>query len=249
MKIYGLIGYPLGHSFSKEYFSEKFKREHIEGCSYRNFPLENLDGFPMLIRNTSGLAGLNVTIPYKERIISYMTELDPLASVTGAVNTIRITEEDGDTHLKGFNTDVYGFRESLAPLIDPGVHKSALMLGTGGASRAVRYVLQQLGIGALFVSRTKTKGVVVNYEMLSPEIVASHKLIVNTTPLGTYPDVDTFPPIPYEAITTSHILFDLVYNPPMTAFLARGKEKGATVMNGLRMLEIQAEKAWEIWNS
>ncbi len=249
MKIYGLIGYPLEHSFSKKFFTEKFENENICDCSYRNFSLKDISDFPSLMRNTTGLSGLNVTIPYKEKILSFLNELDPVAEATGAVNTIKITGQDNDKYLKGFNTDVYGFRESLMPILDPSHHKSALILGTGGASKAVSYVLQSLGIGALFVSRSKKRGVVINYEMLTPEIVASHKLIINTTPLGTFPDTDGFPDIPYEAVSSGHILFDLVYNPPVTVFLSRGKENGAITVNGLEMLKLQAEKAWEIWTS
>ncbi len=249
MKIYGLIGYPLEHSFSKKYFAEKFAREGILDSNYRNFPLEDISDFPLLIRNTSWLAGLNVTIPYKEKIISFLNGLDPVAQATGAVNTIKITDEQGDKQLTGFNTDVYGFSESLRPALDPSIHRSALILGTGGASKAVRYALHEMGIGALFVSRSKKKGEVINYEMLNDQIVANHKLIINTTPLGTFPDTGGFPPIPYQTITQEHILYDLVYNPPLTTFLSRGKEKGATVINGWEMLKLQAEKAWEIWNS
>ncbi len=247
MKIYGLIGYPLEHSFSKKYFNEKFEREHITGCSYRNFPLTAIDGFPLLVRNTPGLAGLNVTIPYKEQVVTYLNALDPVAEAVGAVNTIRFSEVDGDTWLTGFNTDVYGFSESVTPALDSSIDR-ALILGTGGASKAVNYVLENLGIEVLYVSRTKTKGPVISYQSLTEEIISSCRLIVNTTPLGTHPAVDEYPPIPYQAITHRHILYDLVYNPPLTAFLIRGKEQGATILNGSEMLRLQAEKSWEIWN-
>ena len=248
MKLYGLIGYPLDHSFSKKYFTEKFEKEKIKACSYRNFPLENIEDFPLIIRNTSGLSGLNVTIPYKEKIVPFLHELDEVSESIGAVNTIKFTEPDGELHLKGFNSDAWGFERSLHPFLTPSVRK-ALILGTGGASKAVKYVLDSLGIEVLFVSRTKSKEAIISYEALNADILSSHHLIVNTTPLGTFPDTSRFPPIPYDALTSQHILYDLVYNPPITNFLARGAEKGAKTLNGWEMLKLQAEKSWEIWTS
>ena len=248
MKIYGLIGFPLEHSFSKRYFSEKFEKENITGCSYRNFSMENIDGFPLLVRNTTGLAGLNVTIPYKEKVISFLDELDPVSGDIGAVNTIKISTINGDPYLKGYNTDAWGFEQSLKPYLTTNVRK-ALVLGTGGASKAVNYVLKNLGIDVLFVSRAKTKGAVTGYEALDAGLLETYKLIVNTTPLGTYPDTAGFPPIPYEHLTENHVLFDLVYNPPVSVFLSKGEEAGAQTVNGWEMLKLQAERAWDIWMS
>jgi len=245
MKQFGLIGFPLTHSFSKGYFSEKFLREHISDCSYENFPIESVKRIRNILESNRQLKGLNVTIPYKEQVIPFLHSVDEAALKVGAVNTIKVMDAGGVVHLKGFNTDVYGFTESLKEyLIRPVT--AALILGTGGASKAVAYALKTMGIGHRLVSR---KQGYVNYEKLDKSLISGVQLIVNTTPLGMYPDVDSAPPIPYNFLTSEHILYDLVYNPEETLFLTKGKERGALCINGLRMLHLQAEKAWEIWNT
>lgn len=242
MSLFGLIGFPLSHSFSKGYFADKFKREGLEYNHYENYPLASIEEFKDLVEN-SGLSGLNVTIPYKEAVIPFLNELDPEAQEIGAVNTIRIE----DNWLKGYNTDVYGFVESLKPMLNARENYQALILGTGGASKAVAYGLKKLGIPYLYVSRFEREGVL-SYNELSAHHVAEHELIINTTPLGMFPDIDNAPPIAYGSIGDSHILYDLVYNPAKTLFLEKGEEQGAQIKNGLEMLHLQAEKAWEIWN-
>jgi shikimate dehydrogenase len=247
MRIFGLVGYPLTHSFSVKYFTEKFARENIADCRYQNFSIENTELFPEIIKNTADLSGLNVTIPYKEKVIPYLNELDEPVKEIGAVNTVKIIRKDGKMILKGFNTDVYGFRESLQPLLKSH-HKKALILGTGGASKAIKYVLTKLGISYISASIEELKENEIRYEQIDKKLIEESKLIIHCTPLGTYPNVNTFPTIPYNYISSDHILYDLVYNPEMTRFMSLGKEKGAAVINGLKMLHLQAEKAWEIWN-
>jgi shikimate dehydrogenase len=192
--------------------------------------------------------GLNVTIPYKEKVITFLNETDESIKSVGAVNTIKIYRQNNDYRLKGFNTDVFGFTESLKPFLKPDTHR-ALVLGTGGAAKAVAYALGQLKIAVTWVSRNPSKAGHISYEMVSPRVMADHKLIVNTSPAGMHPNQDTCPPIPYDLITTHHILYDLVYNPQETLFLEQGKKKKATVISGLNMLYLQADKSWEIWNS
>ena len=243
MKQYGLIGKTLSHSFSKKYFEEKFKRENINAV-YENFELNDISQVEGLFSIHSNLCGLNVTIPYKEQIIPYLDEVDEQARKIGAVNTIYIDKETGK--MKGYNTDVYGFKQSLKPFLE-NQHQRALILGTGGASKAVAYVLNELGITTAFVSRTPTADNQLSYDELNENILASFLLIVNTTPLGTFPNVDEKPTINYDAITPNHLLYDLVYNPAETAFLKEGKKRGALTINGEQMLQLQAEKAWEIW--
>lgn len=238
--LYGLIGYPLEHSFSAKYFAEKFAREGIEAL-YKNFPLEDIGILPTLPDKYPQLQGFNVTIPYKEKVFEFLSEVSPQAREIGAVNCVKI--EEGK--LKGYNTDVDGFRDSLLTLIGAN-RPRALVLGSGGASKAVRYVLTELGIEYRTVARTPKNGEIAYREVGG--IIADHKLIVNTTPLGTFPDVDVAPQIPYERLTQSHYLFDLVYNPEETKFLRLGREQGAQTKNGWDMLVGQAEKAWEIWN-
>jgi shikimate dehydrogenase len=245
MKLLGLIGYPLTHSFSVDYFAKKFAKEKIRDYKYLNFPIDNLSKFPALLDEQPDLIGLNATIPYKEKIIPYLDELDPTAAKIGAVNTVKIIRDNWKKHLSGYNTDAYGFHHSLTPFLQK-KHTGALILGTGGASKAVAYVFDQLGIDYLFVSRTPSKNQIGYREICLP-IISKHLIIVNTSPLGTYPDVDTYPDIPYDLLTPDHILYDLVYNPPETAFLRFGQQKEATCINGQRMLELQAEKSWEIW--
>lgn len=242
MKTYGLIGYPLEHSFSGNYFAEKFERENIEDCDYRLFPLENIHEFEDLKKQE--IAGLNVTIPYKEQIIPYLDELDEHAEAIGAVNVIQFN--NGKT--KGYNSDYYGFKNSLLNFLPEDFKSKALILGTGGASKAIKQVLKDLSIPFKIVSRKE--GFDFTYEELNskPEVLADFHLIINTTPLGTYPKVEVKPNFPYEALTESHYLYDLVYNPSETAFIKAGAAKGAKTINGLEMLVGQAEKSWEIWN-
>jgi shikimate dehydrogenase len=246
MKQLGLIGYPLTHSFSVKYFAEKFSQEGIRGFEYRNYPLQSVDELQALLEEEQELVGLNVTIPYKEQVIPLLDEIDPEASEMGAVNTIKIRRVSGEIRLKGYNSDAYGFRESLVPLLGSG-QTQALVLGTGGASKAVAHVLQQLGIGFKYVSRKPAEGQL-HYQDLCYAVIKKHTLIINTTPLGTYPNTAAFPNIPYDLVTPGHILYDLVYNPPETEFLRLGKQKGAVIKNGHEMLILQAERSWEIWN-
>lgn len=243
MKRYGLIGYPLGHSFSQRYFTEKFEREGIAGCTYENFPIESIDRLDEVLERHPDLCGFNVTIPYKERIIPRLRSMAEEARKIGAVNCVRVTPEG----LVGHNTDAYGFRTSLLKLLDGAHPERALVLGTGGASKAVKYVLEQLDIPFDVVSRKASAGNF-TYDELTSETVRTRRLIVNATPLGTFPKTDECPDIPYEAIGETHFLFDLVYNPPLTEFLRRGRQQGAAIANGYDMLVGQAEKAWSIWN-
>lgn len=246
MKLLGLIGYPLSHSFSASYFSAKFRKENIKDFEYRNFPLEDLSGFKKLIKTYPELLGLNVTIPYKEKIFFYLDKIDPVAKKIGAVNTVKFIQDGSRKVLVGYNTDYYGFRNSLVPNLDAR-YKNALILGTGGASKAVSFVLDELGIKFFFVSRKPESGEI-GYTDLCQSVIKKHLLIINTTPLGTFPAVKTFPDIPYDLLTPDHILYDLVYNPPETEFLRVGGLKGTKCINGQKMLELQAEKSWEIWN-
>ncbi len=244
---YGLIGYPLSHSFSAQYFSEKFYREGIHDVRFELFPLTDLNKLPELIKITPELQGLSVTIPYKESVIQYLNSIDPLAENIGAVNCIRITRNE-DISLKGFNTDIFGFEESLKPLLQK-QHQKAIILGTGGASKAVAFVLKKLNIQFISVTRNTNKSPnALNYSDLTKDIISSHTLIVNTTPAGMFPNINEAPEIPYQFLTNEHLLFDLVYNPTETLFMKKGIEKGATVSNGLQMLYLQAEKSWQIWN-
>jgi shikimate dehydrogenase len=247
MKKYGLIGYPLTHSFSKRYFTEKFEKEKIDSA-YENFEIDNISKFTEIIKNYPELVGLNVTIPYKEQVIPFLGELNDSAKEIGAVNTVKITKSGSNIHLKGFNTDTYGFETSLKPLLKEH-HKKALILGTGGASKALKYVLGKLGIEFISASIEELKENEIRYEAIDEKMMSERLLIINATPLGTYPKVDTFPNIPYQFITAKHLLFDLVYNPEVTQFMAKGLENGATVKNGYEMLLQQAIKSYEIWNT
>jgi len=246
MRKYGLIGYPLTHSFSKRYFTEKFEKENIDS-SYENFEIDNISKFPDIIKNNSELVGLNVTIPYKEQVIPYLDELNDSAREIRAVNTVKITRTTTGIKLKGFNTDTFGFETSLKPLLK-GHQKKALILGTGGASKALKYVLTKLGIEFISASIEELKDNEIRYEEIDEQMIKERLLIINATPLGTYPKIETFPNIPYEFITEEHLLFDLVYNPEITQFMSKGIQKGATVKNGYEMLLQQAIKAYEIWN-
>lgn len=241
MKQYGLIGKSLSHSFSKNYFEQKFEKEEITDANYSLFELAELKDFQRLLEREN-LSGLNVTIPYKEAIIPYLSELDEEAKAIGAVNTIQFTKSG----LKGYNTDVIGFRNSIKPFLE-NIHTRALILGTGGASKAVAYALEQLGIKILYVSRTPKGENQINYEDVNQYVMKHHLLIINTTPIGTFPNIGEAPEIPYEYLTHQHFLYDLVYNPAETEFLKHAKTAGAIAVNGEQMLKIQAEEAWEIW--
>lgn len=243
MKIFGLIGKNISYSFSVKYFSEKFESEKIEDSIYKNFDIPDITYFPQIIKKNKGLQGLNVTIPYKEEIIPYLDKLSRKAEEIRAVNCIKITKKG---KLKGYNTDIYGFRKSLQPLLQPH-HTKALILGTGGVSKAVAYVLEKLGIKYKFVSRNPQKDEF-SYSDISQAIMEEYTLIVNCTPLGTFPNVEQYPEIDYEYFSDRHIAFDLIYNPSETKFLRLAKGKGAVTQNGYDMLVFQAEKAWKIWN-
>lgn len=243
MKIYGLVGKNIGYSFSKKYFTERFQNTNALDCRYENFDLESITEFPNLIQKQPDLAGLNVTIPYKEAIIPYLDGLSKKASQIGAVNVIRFKKNG---KLKGYNSDYYGFKKALQPLLLPD-HKKALILGTGGASKAVAFALKELEIPYAFVSREAHENTV-SYERINATTFDNFQIIINCTPLGTSPDISMFPPIPYQFFTKKHIAFDLIYNPEETSFLKKAKKHGATIKNGMEMLELQAEKAWKIWN-
>ena len=242
-RLFGLIGYPLSHSFSKKYFSEKFQQEGITDCQYELFPLENIDELSKLMSNSHDLVGLNVTIPYKELVIPFLDEMSSVVLEIGACNCIRIV----NGKLEGHNTDVIGFQKTLEPQLKTH-HQKALVLGTGGAAKAVHYVLRQKGIQYTEVSRN-ARGEIISYEQIDEEIIASHTLIINTTPLGMYPAVESIPTMPYHLLGPDHYLYDLVYNPNPTLFLQKGIEKGSAIENGSEMLRIQAEESWKIWNA
>lgn len=241
-RLFGLIGYPLSHSFSKKYFTEKFEREAIAQCRYELFPIAAIDELPALLAAHPNLQGLNVTIPYKEQVLTYLHQLDPRAAAIGACNCIRIRQGQ----LQGFNTDAIGFEQSLREKLLPH-DTAALVLGTGGAAKAVCYVLKQLGISFKQVSRQASAGQL-TYTQVTPALLQSCSLVINTTPLGMHPKTDEAPDLPYQALTADHYLYDLVYNPAHTTFLQKGAEAGARIKNGLDMLVIQAEESWEIWN-
>jgi shikimate dehydrogenase len=259
MRKFGLIGFPLGHSFSKQYFTEKFEKEGLTNCVYNQYPLENISDVQELINSDPELCGLNVTIPHKIGVMYYLDKVTPEAKAIDAVNCIKIIKQKpvesfftGEfssmkVRLEGFNTDAYGFETSLKPLLKK-YHDKALILGSGGAARAVTFVLDKLGIAYKIVSR-KSARKQIKYSELTQALMKEHLLIINTTPLGQAPDTSTCADIPYEFITPKHLLYDLVYNPPETEFLKRGKAKGAAIKNGEEMLHLQAEKSWEIWNS
>ena len=245
MRLFGLIGYPLGHSFSVPYFTEKFSKEQID-AEYLNFPMEEIAAFEELVKDEPRLVGLNVTVPHKQNIIPYLDALDPTARSIGAVNTIFFCRRGDHLSLLGYNTDAPGFERSLKEHLQPH-QKQALVLGTGGSSKAVEFVLRKMGIDYRMVSRSRGEGVLA-YDQLDRSIVESHSLIINTTPLGMFPNVDSCADIPYGAVTSRHLLFDLVYNPERTRFLSLGEERGAAIVNGADMLVYQAEASWEIWN-
>ena len=241
MTTYGLIGYPLGHSFSRKFFTEKFEKEGID-AQYLNFEIPSIEEFPEIIKNNPELRRLNVTIPYKQQVMQYLHNISEEASAIGAVNVVRVR----DGHLTGFNSDVIGFVNSIRPLLKPH-HKKALILGTGGASKAIHYGLEKkLGMETLFVSRTAREGMI-TYDDITPETLQAYHVIVNCSPVGMYPHVDECPALPYEAMNENNLLYDLVYNPLKTLFMKKGAEQGATVKNGLEMLHLQAIASWNFW--
>ncbi len=243
--LFALVGRNISYSFSRGYFTDKFKDLNLDNHEYINFDIQEIKELTQKIKeNKKVLKGLNVTTPYKLEVFNYLDKIDKKALKVGAVNTIKITKKG---RLKGFNTDVYGFKKSLKPLLKIH-HKKALILGTGGASKAIAFALDKLNIQYKFVSRSPDDKKQISYSELTQKKIASHHLIINCTPLGTHPNIDNCPDIPYEFLTENHLLYDLIYNPSETTFLRKGKEKGADIKNGLEMLEQQAEKAWRIWN-
>jgi shikimate dehydrogenase len=246
VKTFGLIGYPLSHSFSKKFFTEKFEKEGIKDRQYELFPLTEITLLKQLLTNKE-LEGLNVTIPYKVAVIPYLNEMDDAASVIGAVNCISISHEQEIPFLKGYNTDAYGFEESLKPLLAPH-HQKALIFGDGGAAKAVKYVLSKLGITYLSVVRSAAEDCI-TYAEVSPALLQEYQVLINTTPLGMSPNLETCPPIPYEALSHTHLAYDLVYNPADTLFLRQAQAQHAVTKNGMEMLVLQAERSWTIWNS
>ncbi|RZK82461.1 MAG: shikimate dehydrogenase [Pedobacter sp.] len=246
MRKFGLIGFPLSHSFSKKFFSEKFANEGISGCEYDLYPIEHIGKLSTIISDIEFLKGLNVTIPYKLDVMPYLNEIDEAALAIGAVNCIDISSKNEGVFLKGYNTDAYGFEMSLTPLLNMD-HKKALIFGDGGAAKAVKYVLDKLGIPFLVVSR-KVSETSISYEDITEVLLDEYTILINTTPLGMSPNYDSAPDIPYDILTERHLAYDLVYNPEETMFLTKAKAKGAQIKNGLEMLYLQAERSWEIWN-
>ena len=246
MDKYGLIGYPLGHSFSISYFNQKFQDEDIDAV-YENYEIPSIDALPEVLSSNPELKGLNVTIPYKEKVLPFLDNTSPEALAIGAVNVIRITHRGNKTELKGFNSDVIGFTKSIEPMLDKKWHQKALILGTGGASKAINYGLRSLGLETIYVSRYE-KPDTIQYKSITPEVVKEYNVIVNCTPVGMYPKTEFCPELPYEAMDSHTILYDLIYNPDETLFMKRGAEYGANVKNGLEMLLLQAFASWEFWH-
>ena len=244
-KLYGLLGYPFVHSFSQNYFNQKFESENID-AEYINFEIPDVGMLMEVVAENENLNGLNVTIPYKEQVIPFLDEIDPAASEVGAVNVIKFIRGKDGLRLKGYNSDIIGFTDSIKSLLKPH-HQSALVLGTGGAAKAVSYSLRKLGLEVQLVSRRKSANTLV-YEELTKNDLKNHKVIVNTTPLGMYPNVDTCPDIPYRYLTSQHLCYDLIYNPDETLFLKNSRLAGAQVKNGLEMLLLQAFASYSIWN-
>jgi shikimate dehydrogenase len=243
MRTFGLVGYPLTHSFSQKYFTEKFENLGVSDAEYKNFSIPQIEEVDAMMHHNPYLCGFNITIPYKKKIIPYLHNLSDAVQKMGACNCVQIK----DGILTGYNTDVIGFKQSLKPYLKPH-HNKALILGTGGAAAAVEYVLNELNIAFHFVSRNATDNVL-GYNQLTKEIIEAHTLIINTSPVGQYPAITESPEIPYDFINNSHHLFDLIYNPAETAFLQKGKARGASTQNGYEMLVLQAEESWRIWNS
>lgn len=247
MRKFGLIGYPLSHSFSKRFFTEKFEKEHIEDCSYELYPLADANGLPALIAGDDSLCGINVTIPHKLAVMAHLDAIDEAAAEIGAVNCIDIRRDGAEVLLKGYNTDAYGFEASLKPYLKDH-HQRALIFGDGGAAKAVKYVLKTLNIPFLTVTRKPSAGSIL-YSDVDATLLGQYTILINTTPLGMSPDYDSCPDVPYELLTASHLAYDLVYNPELTTFLSKAAAQGAAVKNGLEMLHLQAERSWYIWNS
>ena len=245
MDKYGLIGHPLVHSFSQNYFNAKFENERIN-ARYINFEIPSIDDLAEVLARNPELKGLNVTRPYKEKVIPFLDSISPEAKSIGAVNVIRVSRKGSKTILKGFNSDVIGFTKSIEPMLES-CHKKAMILGTGGASKAVDYGLKSLGLETMFVSRFNRPGTV-RYDNITPEMMKEYNVIVNCTPCGMYPHTDEYPILPYEAIDEHNILYDLLYNPDFTLFMEKGAERGATIKNGLEMLLLQAFASWEFWH-
>jgi len=245
MDKYGLIGYPLGHSFSERYFNQKFKDEGIDAV-YENFEIEEIGKVKEIVGDTPSLRGFNVTIPYKEQVMAFLDELSPEAKEIGAVNVVSIDRTGKRPRLKGYNSDVLGFSQSIEPMLER-YHKKALILGTGGASKAIRAGLRSLGVETMHVSRSKRDGVL-TYDDVTPEVIDEYNVVVNCTPVGMYPHSDECPKLPYEAMNSRTLLYDLIYNPDETLFMKKGRQQGATVKNGLEMLLLQAFASWEFWN-
>jgi shikimate dehydrogenase len=245
MDKYGLIGYPLGHSFSNGYFKEKFENEGID-AKYINFEIAHIETLPEILAANPDLKGLNVTIPYKEKIISYLDAMSQEAREIGAVNVVKVQHKGKNIYLKGYNSDVIGFTQSIEPLLER-YHKKALILGTGGASKAVNYSFKKLGLETKLVSRTQKAGAI-TYNDVTPDVMKEYNVIVNCTPVGMYPNIEECPKLPYEALDDHNILYDLIYNPDVTLFMKKGTEHGAVVKNGLEMLLLQAFASWDFWN-
>lgn len=246
MDKYGLIGYPLGHSFSISYFNQKFQDENIDAV-YENYEIPSIDALPEVLSLNPELKGINVTIPYKEKVLPFLDSISPEARAIGAVNVIRVSHKGNKTILKGYNSDVIGFTKSIEPMLDKKWHQKALILGTGGASKAIDYGLRNLGLETVFVSRYERPGTI-QYKNVTPEIVKEYNVIINCTPIGMYPKTEVCPELPYEAMDNHTILYDLIYNPDETLFMKRGAEYGANVKNGLEMLLLQAFSSWEFWH-
>ncbi|MCI2230141.1 shikimate dehydrogenase [Polaribacter sp. MSW13] len=242
-KVFGLLGKDISYSFSRGYFSNKFKNENLKNHQYVNFDIPKIQDFPLILEDKN-IKGINVTIPYKEEIIPFLDKLDKTAKKIGAVNTIKFTKKG---KLKGYNSDVVGFENSIKPLLK-NHHKKAFILGTGGASKAIAYALKKNKIKYKFVSRNPEGKKQISYDSLSEKLINDYTVIINCTPLGTSPEIEKHPNIPYQFLTEKHLLFDLIYNPEVSTFLSKGKEKGATIKNGLQMLELQAEESWRVWN-
>jgi shikimate dehydrogenase len=243
--VFGLLGKNISYSFSRGYFTEKFKELNLIKNKYVNFDIQKIEHFPAIIKEAENLKGMNVTIPYKEEVLKYLDKIDSTAKKIGAVNTIKFTKRG---NLKGYNSDVVGFESSIKPLLK-NHHKKALILGTGGASKAIAYALKKNKIKYKFVSRNPEGKKEISYDSLTQELLHKYVVIINCTPLGTSPDIEKCPNIPYQYLTNKHLLFDLIYNPEVSTFLSKGKEKGATIKNGNEMLELQAEESWRIWNN
>ena len=244
-KFFGLLGKNIEYSFSRGYFSRKFKKLNLEQYTYLNFDIQNIEDFEAIIKKyKQNLLGINVTIPYKEAVLPYLDALDETAREIGAVNTIKFTKKG---EIKGYNSDIVGFEKSLLPLLE-NHHNNALILGTGGASKAIAFALKKNNIKYKFVSRNSVGQELFSYEDLSKEVIEKYQIIINSTPVGTSPDVEKSPNIPYQFITKNHLLYDLIYNPEVTKFLSKGRENGAIIKNGYEMLQLQAEESWRIWN-